>query len=81
MNEKKYPDEAAFGGDADALERLAGGDPRLAGLLARLTPGDVKKLQQVISDPELTKRILATPRAQELMRSIKNGGNPRNNDR
>lgn len=65
-----------LGGAGNNLGSIAEKNPQLASLLSKLSDSDKQKLQQVLNDPEQTRRILATPQAQNLLRSLqtqKNG--------
>lgn len=78
MNEKNFSPNthsaadtgAPLGGAGNNLGSIAEKNPQLAGLLAKLSDSDKQKLQQVLNDPEQTRRILATPQAQSLLRSL-----------
>jgi len=62
------PDSSGKG--RDLLEQAAKSDPRISGMLSKLSDDDMKRLMQVLNDPEKAKSILATPQAQALMRSL-----------
>ena len=83
MNQKKFSNDMdamieaaseAAGTDRKSLDRIIGNDPQAAKLLSRLTPDDIRKLQQVISDPAKTKALLSSPQAQNLINSLRNSG-------
>ncbi len=85
MNNKKFSGEvdsmlnqaaAISGGSREGLDKLIGENPQVAKLLSRMTPDDVRRLQQIINDPQKARSILATPQAQSLISSLKNGGKP-----
>ena len=58
------------GADRKTLDGIAEKNPQIAGMLSKLSASDKQRLQQVLSDPEQTRRILATPQAQALLRSL-----------
>lgn len=78
MNDKNFSadarssaDPSAFNGaDRMVLDNAAAKNPQIASMLSKLSPADKQKLQNVLSDPEQTRRILATPQAQALLRSL-----------
>lgn len=60
----------AAGRSREDIEQSIGGSAQLSGLLSRLSPEDMQKLQQVLSDPAQARMILATPQAQAMLRSL-----------
>lgn len=54
----------------DQLEVAAQRSPAVARALSGLSEEDMAKLRAVLSDPEQTKRILATPMAQQMLRKL-----------
>ena len=82
MNQKNFTNDMnavieaaseAVGADRSGLDKIIKNDPQAAKLLSRLKPDDIRKLQQVINDPEKTKALLSSPQAQKLISSLKNG--------
>lgn len=64
---------AAAGGDRAGLERFLHDNPQFAPLLSSAKPEDFARMQQVLSSPALTKKILATAKAQQILDAIKKG--------
>lgn len=47
-------------------------------LFDKLSPEQKQKLNSILNDKEATKRLLATPQAQALLRSLSGKANPKN---
>jgi len=71
--ERLLEQAASAGGDRAGLERFLQENPQFAPLLSSAKPEDFARLQQVLSNPELTKKILATKKAQQLLDRIQKG--------
>lgn len=56
--------------ERDQLEMAAQRSPAVAQALSKLSEQDMAKLRAVLSDPEQTRRIMATPVAQQLLRQM-----------
>lgn len=54
----------------DPLGRAAQSSPELAKAMAKLSPQDMARLREIISDPEKTRQILSTPAAQQLLNRL-----------
>lgn len=57
-----------LGIDKDKIENAKDSDGR--NLLNSLSNGDKEKVSKVLNDPEMTKKILSSERAQELLRKF-----------
>ena len=57
-----------LGIDKDKIENAKDSDGR--NLLNSLSKGDKEKVSKVLNDPEMTKKILSSERAQELLRKF-----------
>ncbi len=57
------------------LEQAAQRDPRISGLLSKLSDTDRAQLMKVLNDPAQAKSILATPQAQAIMRTLSQNSN------
>ncbi len=54
----------------DQLEQAARRNPAVAKALSGLSAEDMAKLRAVLADPEQTRRILATPAAQQMLQKL-----------
>ena len=72
------------GSSREILDKAARRDPRITGMLSKLSEDDRSRLMEVLNDPEQARSILATPQAQALIRSLQrqNGqpGGPNRSD-
>ncbi len=59
------------GTSADDLKRTAAADPKLSSVLKGLSGEDLSKISAVLSDPQATARVMATPQAQEFLKKLK----------
>lgn len=57
-----------LGIDKDKIENAKGSDGK--NLLNSLSKSDKEKVSKVLSDPEMTKKVLSSERAQELLRKF-----------
>ena len=60
--------------ERDQLEIAAQRNPAVAQALSKLSEQDMAKLRSVLADPEQTRRILASPMAQQLLRRMTGDG-------
>jgi len=58
----------------DKLDAAAQSNPAIARALSGLSAQDMAKLRAVLADPEQTRRILATPEAQQMLRRMSGEG-------
>lgn len=63
------------GGDRAELEALIRNNPQFEKMFRNMRPQDFAKLKQVLNNPALARRILATPQAQQLLSAIQKKGN------
>lgn len=61
----------------DPVNDAAQSNPELAKAISGLSEQDVKRLREVLSDPEKTRQALSTPMAQQLLSRL--GSTGRNN--
>ena len=60
----------ALGASPDEMKKAASsGD--VQALTSRLSPQQLQQLQKILSDESATKRLLATPQAQALLKSLR----------
>ncbi len=57
----------------DRLSEAARSSPAVAQALSGLSPQDMEKLRAVLNDPEQTRKILATPMAQQMLLRLTGG--------
>lgn len=60
----------ALGEDADMFTQMLGNTDTLQSMFSMLSPQDMDKLNTVINNPELIKKILASPKARENLKKI-----------
>ncbi|MBQ4313031.1 MAG: hypothetical protein IJC18_02365 [Clostridia bacterium] len=69
---------SASGNDRSRLDSVLSSNPQLASMLSKMKSSDIEKLGRILSDKEQTQRILSSPQARQLMRSLglsgKDGG-------
>lgn len=52
------------------LDRAVQKNPALEKLLSQLSEQELAKLQAALADPEATRKVLATPAAQQMLRKL-----------
>lgn len=45
-------------------------NPRVEQMMAGLSPEQSKRLTQILSDPAMTRKLMATPQAQQLLKKL-----------
>lgn len=58
-------------GTGDKLKKAAKLNPQVAAALTNLSHEDIAKINEILSDKEATKKILATSQAQAILRKLK----------
>lgn len=64
----------------DVIKNVGGNDGKIskdkvAAMVNKLSPEQRKQLDSILNDKEATKKLLASPQAQALMKSLSNGKN------
>lgn len=62
----------------EAMKNVGNGDgkfnkEKVAAMINKLSPDQKKQLDSILNDKEATKRLLASPQAQAIMKSLSNG--------
>ncbi len=58
-------------GTGEKLKQAAGRNPAVASAIKNLSDNDIARINAILSDPEATKKILATTQAQMLLHQLK----------
>ncbi len=71
-NLKEAADKAkeALGDDAEVYAQMLNNTDKLQSMFSMLSSQDMEKLNAVINNPELIKKILASPKARENLKKI-----------
>ena len=62
------------GTSRENVEKAFGSNPLLTSALSKMSQEDVSKLIGILNDPEKSKKIMATPQAQQLLNSLGKSG-------